>query len=60
VIEELLAEHLAKKSDHGNRLWLLCNSEMWYRMSIEGWTKEMVKERLVESHVRPVDRVRSG
>jgi asparagine synthase (glutamine-hydrolysing) len=60
AIRELLVEHLGKQTDHGNRLWLLCNSEIWYRMSIERWTKEMVKERLVESHVRPVDRLRSG
>lgn len=49
AIRDLLGEHFAKKTDHGNRLWLLCNSEIWYRMSIENWTKEMVKEQLLES-----------
>ncbi|HEX7973841.1 MAG TPA: asparagine synthase (glutamine-hydrolyzing), partial [Anaerolineales bacterium] len=42
-IRNLLAEHLGSKVDHGNRLWLLCNSEIWYRMEIEGWTRDAVK-----------------
>ena len=45
-IKHLLEEHLNKKVDHGNRLWLLCNSEIWYRMAIEGWTKEKIKQEL--------------
>lgn len=45
-IRHLLAEHLHKQVDHGNRLWLLCNSEIWYRMSIEGWTQDKVNERI--------------
>ena len=36
AIDELLAEHRAGKSDHRNRLWLLVNSEVWYRMHIRG------------------------
>ena len=35
-IDELLSDHLIGKADHGNRLWLLLNSEAWYRMHIEG------------------------
>ena len=35
TIDFLLKDHLNKKADHGNRLWLLCNSEIWYRMYIE-------------------------
>jgi asparagine synthase (glutamine-hydrolysing) len=50
AIRDLLEEHLTKKTDHGNRLWLLCNSEIWYRMSIENWTKDMVKQQLLGSH----------
>jgi asparagine synthase (glutamine-hydrolysing) len=34
AIDRLLAEHLHGRSDHGNRLWLLINSEIWYRMLI--------------------------
>jgi asparagine synthase (glutamine-hydrolysing) len=53
-INHLLSEHLARKVDHGNRLWLLCNSEIWYRMAIKGWTKAQVKERLSEHKVQGV------
>ncbi len=35
-IERLLRSHLAGRADHGNRLWLLINAELWYRMMIEG------------------------
>jgi asparagine synthase (glutamine-hydrolysing) len=36
TIDWLLSEHAAGQADHGNRLWLLLNSEVWYRMYIEG------------------------
>jgi asparagine synthase (glutamine-hydrolysing) len=45
-IAALLTQHLRKKVDHGNRLWLLCNAEIWYRMAIDGWSRERVRERL--------------
>jgi asparagine synthase (glutamine-hydrolysing) len=35
-INALLDAHLAGKADHGNRLWLLLNAEVWYRMHIKG------------------------
>jgi len=35
-IERVLHAHLAGKADHGNRLWLLINAEVWYRMQILG------------------------
>jgi asparagine synthase (glutamine-hydrolysing) len=50
-IKNILAEHLSRRVDHSNRLWLLCNSEIWYRMAISGWTREAVKERIA-SHSR--------
>ena len=39
-IDRLLAEQRGGKIDHGNRLWLLANSEAWYRMRILGDTQE--------------------
>ena len=30
----LVDEHTSRRADHGNRLWLLINAEVWYRMSI--------------------------
>ena len=38
AVRRLLAEHESGHHDHGNRLWLLVNSEVWYRMYIEGAT----------------------
>jgi asparagine synthase (glutamine-hydrolysing) len=35
-VNNLLDEHQSGRADHGNRLWLLLNSEIWYRMFIEG------------------------
>ena len=36
AIEQMLAAHTAGRSDHGNRLWLLLNAEIWYRLQIDG------------------------
>lgn len=43
AINSLLQEHLGKKVDHGNRLWLLCNAEVWYRMFIRNETRDEIK-----------------
>jgi asparagine synthase (glutamine-hydrolysing) len=40
LINSMLNEHLEMKADHGQRLWLLCNAEIWYRMFIDGMSKE--------------------
>lgn len=45
-IQALLAEHLAGRRDHGNRLWLLINAELWYRMMILGASREELREAL--------------
>jgi asparagine synthase (glutamine-hydrolysing) len=34
TVDRLLTEHFDRGIDHGNRLWLLINSEVWYRMLI--------------------------
>jgi hypothetical protein len=33
-VQGLLDEHLGRKLDHGNRLWLLLSAEAWYRQFI--------------------------
>ena len=43
-INGLLAEHKTGKVDHGNRLWLLLNSELWFRMFIQGQSREVLTE----------------
>ncbi|KON28642.1 hypothetical protein AC481_00715 [miscellaneous Crenarchaeota group archaeon SMTZ-80] len=48
TINNLLNEQLNKIVDHGQRLWLLCNAEIWDRM----FTDEMSKEELYEAPLR--------
>lgn len=42
AIDALVAEHRHGITDHGNRLWLLLNSEVWFRMSIVGETADEI------------------
>ncbi len=49
-IKKLLQEHESRKADHGNRLWLLCNAEVWYRMQMEEEPAETLREALVATH----------
>jgi asparagine synthase (glutamine-hydrolysing) len=46
VMTQLIDEHLAKRADHGNRLWLLINAEVWYRMAILGQSKDDMRSEL--------------
>jgi asparagine synthase (glutamine-hydrolysing) len=48
-IDQLLNEHLTGKVDHGNRLWLLLNSEVWYRMFMEGADVEKLTEAILDA-----------
>ena len=45
-IDALVEAHLAGRADHGNRLWLLINAELWYRMMISGTDRESVRAQL--------------
>jgi len=45
-IDELLREHSSGRADHGNRLWLLINAELWYRMMISGGSRESLRAEL--------------
>jgi len=46
MISRLVDEHVNHRADHGNRLWLLINAEVWYRMMILGHSKEDVRSEL--------------
>lgn len=52
-VAELVDEHRAGKADHGNRLWLLVNSEVWFRMFIESQSESQVCEDIARSSTRP-------
>src|SRR5690606_1563078 len=45
-IRRLVHEHTRRIDDHGNRLWLLINAELWYRMMIEGEAREDLRRAL--------------
>jgi hypothetical protein len=34
AVRGLVDEHLARRRDHGNRIWLLLSAEVWYRRYI--------------------------
>jgi asparagine synthase (glutamine-hydrolysing) len=45
----LLAQHAQGRADHGNRLWLLLNAEVWYRHFIRGHSVEQIEARIQQS-----------
>jgi asparagine synthase (glutamine-hydrolysing) len=49
AVSSLLDRHLGGREDHSNRLWLLLNSEIWYRMQIDGDSIDVTSERLAEA-----------
>jgi asparagine synthase (glutamine-hydrolysing) len=49
AIEQMLAAHIAGRSDHGNRLWLLLNAELWHRLKIGGESLSDAKARVAEA-----------
>ncbi len=51
-IAALAREHLRQEADHGQRLWLLCTAEIWYRLFIEQQDLAAVQHDLVRSAPR--------
>ena len=47
-IDALLRQQAAGRADHGNRLWLLLNAEAWYRMHIQGQSREAMAGQIAE------------
>jgi len=39
-VNQLLMEHLSGRRDHGQRLWLICSAEIWYRLNIDDQGRE--------------------
>jgi asparagine synthase (glutamine-hydrolysing) len=44
VVRDLLAAHRLGRADHGQRLWLLVNSEAWYRTFVLGQSTDELAE----------------
>lgn len=49
TIRTLVREHTHRQEDHGNRLWLLINAELWYRMMIEGQSRHDLRAELTSA-----------
>ena len=60
AMNTLLGEHLAGRADHGNRLWLLLNSEVWYRMFILGHSQLQLAEEMAGSAAQDTSWGRKG
>jgi asparagine synthase (glutamine-hydrolysing) len=45
-IHALVDAHVTGQADHGNRLWLLINAEIWFRMMILGQPESGLREEL--------------
>ena len=50
MITTLVNEHGARRADHGNRLWLLINAELWYRMAIRGESRADLSAEIATSN----------
>lgn len=48
AVQRMVEAHLAGRTDHGNRLWLLLNGEVWYRLHIERQPLGQVAEETAE------------
>jgi asparagine synthase (glutamine-hydrolysing) len=48
-VNQILDQHRHGKQDHGNRLWLLVNSEVWYRMCIQGQRQDDIEGQVRET-----------
>lgn len=47
-VRHLLNEHLSGQVDHGNRLWLLLNAEIWWRVHLEQASVDAMEEEMRE------------
>jgi asparagine synthase (glutamine-hydrolysing) len=36
AVRQLVEEHRAGRAEHGDRLWLLANLEIWHRIFVDG------------------------
>lgn len=45
-VQQLIDAHLYGRADHGNRLWLLINAEIWFRMMLLGQSEVQLHEDL--------------
>ena len=46
---KILDQQARGVADHGTRLWLLCNAELWYRLGVEDRGVERVREEIASA-----------
>jgi asparagine synthase (glutamine-hydrolysing) len=52
-VRELVGDHLARRYDHGNRIWLLLSAEVWYRRYIGGRSEADLEIELADRKTEP-------
>jgi len=52
-VKQLVDEHLARRYDHGNRIWLLLSAEVWYRRYIAGRSEADLETELADRMAEP-------
>lgn len=52
AIDKMLGEHQAGAADHGHRLWLLLNSEVWHRMFMREESADDLTSEITEATKR--------
>ena len=60
AVRRLVDEHLARRRDHGNRVWLLLSAEVWYRRYIGGRSTADLEAELEDSRPRAAALARSA
>ncbi len=52
-MKQLVDEHLARRYDHGNRIWLLLSAEVWYRRYISRHSEADLEMEISERMAEP-------
>ena len=52
-VKQIVDEHLARRYDHGNRIWLLLSAEVWYRRYISRRSEADLEMELADRMAEP-------
>jgi asparagine synthase (glutamine-hydrolysing) len=56
TVRRLVEEHLSRRRDHGNRIWLLLSAEVWYRTYVGGRSTVDLEAEIAERRPAVLDR----
>jgi asparagine synthase (glutamine-hydrolysing) len=57
TVRGMVEQHLARRRDHGTRIWLLLTAEVWYRRYIRGRSTPDLEAEIAERRPRLLERV---